>query len=374
MQLTTWTPGGGLRRTILPLTLIGAVTFAETVGSGPAAVQGQGTPIVIGHRGASGDRPEHTLEAYWLAIQEGADYVEPDVVSTRDGVLVARHENEISGTTDVAAHASFAGRRTTKLIDGVNVTGWFTEDFTLAELKTLRARERLPQLRGTSYDGRFEIPTLQEVIDLVARVNSERLKGSNQTLVGIYPETKHPTYFDSIGLSLEEPLVRILDANGYRGKNALVYVQSFETANLRDLAGMTGVPLVQLLNSSGKPFDFVVNGDPRTYADLATLAGLREIAGYAQGVGVNKDLVVPRGAGGQLLAPTALVHDAHRSGLLVHAWTFRAENTFLPLDFRVGTDPVKLGDLAGELRHFLGLGLDGFFTDHPGIGRAAADK
>ena len=296
MQLTTWTPGGGLRRTILPLTLIGAVTFAESVGSGPAAVQGQGTtPIVIGHRGASGDRPEHTLEAYWLAIQEGADYVEPDIVSTRDGVLVARHENEISGTTDVAAHASFAGRRTTKLIDGVNVTGWFTEDFTLAELKTLRARERLPQLRATSYDGRFEIPTLQEVIDLVARVNAERLKGSNQTLVGIYPETKHPTYFDSIGLSLEEPLVRILDANGYRGKNALVYVQSFETANLRDLAGMTSVPLVQLLNSGGRPFDFVVNGDPRTYADLATLAGLREIAGYAQGVGVNKDLVVPRG-------------------------------------------------------------------------------
>ena len=374
MQLTTWTPGGGLRRTILPLTLIGAVTFAETVGSGPAAVQGQGTPIVIGHRGASGDRPEHTLEAYWLAIQEGADYVEPDIVSTRDGVLVARHENEISGTTDVAAHASFAGRRTTKLIDGVNVTGWFTEDFTLAELKTLRARERLPQLRGTSYDGRFEIPTLQEVIDLVARVNAERLKGSNQTLVGIYPETKHPTYFDSIGLSLEEPLVRILDANGYRGKNALVYVQSFETANLRDLAGMTSVPLVQLLNSGGKPFDFVVNGDPRTYADLATLAGLREIAGYAQGVGVNKDLLVPRGTGGQLLAPTALVHDAHRSGLLVHAWTFRAENTFLPLDFRVGTDPGKLGDLAGELRHFLELGLDGFFTDHPGIGRAAADR
>jgi glycerophosphoryl diester phosphodiesterase len=375
MQLTTWTPGGGLRRTILPLTLIGAVTFAESVGSGPTAVQGQGTtPIVIGHRGASGDRPEHTLEAYWLAIQEGADYVEPDVVSTRDGVLVARHENEISGTTDVAAHASFAGRRTTKLIDGVNVTGWFTEDFTLAELKTLRARERLPQLRATSYDGRFEIPTLQEVIDLVARVNAERLKGSNHTLVGIYPETKHPTYFDSIGLSLEEPLVRILDANGYRGKNALVYVQSFETANLRDLAAMTSVPLVQLLNSGGKPFDFVVNGDPRTYADLATLAGLREIAGYAQGVGVNKDLVVPRGGGGQLLAPTALVPDAHRSGLLVHAWTFRAENTFLPLDFRVGSDPVKLGDLAGELRHFLELGLDGFFTDHPGIGRAAADR
>ena len=375
MQLTTWTPGGGLRRTILPLTLIGAVTFAETVGSGPAAVQGQRTtPIVIGHRGASGDRPEHTLEAYWLAIQEGADYVEPDIVSTRDGVLVARHENEISGTTDVAAHASFASRRTTKLIDGVNVTGWFTEDFTLAELKTLRARERLPQLRATSYDGRFEIPTLQEVIDLVARVNAERLKGSNQPLVGIYPETKHPTYFDSIGLSLEEPLVRLLDANGYRGKNALVYVQSFETANLRDLAGMTSVPLVQLLNSGGRPFDFVVNGDPRTYADLATLAGLREIAGYAQGVGVNKDLVVPRGTGGQLLAPTALVHDAHRSGLLVHAWTFRAENTFLPLDFRVGTDPGTLGDLAGELRHFLGLGLDGFCTDHPGIGRAAADR
>ena len=369
-----FSPGtdSALRRTILPLTLIGAVTLAETVGSDLVVGRTEGsTAIVIGHRGASGDRPEHTLEAYWLAMQEGADYIEPDLVSTADAVLVARHENEIAGTTDVASHPEFAGRFTTKVIDGVSVPGWFTEDFTLAELKTLRARERLPQLRGTAYDGRFQLPTLQEVIDLVATVNAARLVASKHDLVGIYPETKHPTYFDSIGLSLEEPLVRLLDANGYRGRKALVFIQSFETANLRDLAGMTSVPLVQLLNSSGKPYDFVVSNDPRTYADLATPAGLREIAGYAQGVGVNKDLVVPRGANGQLLAPTSLVRDAHQAGLLVHGWTFRAENTFLPLDFRVGTDQGRLGNLIGEARYFLDLGLDGFFTDHPGIGVAA---
>jgi glycerophosphoryl diester phosphodiesterase len=368
---------GQLRRTLLPLALVGTVTLAETVGSDPGWVRGQGhgsSPIVIGHRGASGDRPEHTLEAYWLAMQEGADYIEPDLVSTSDGALVARHENEISGTTDVASRIEFANRFTTKAIDGVSVPGWFTEDFTLAELKTLRARERLPQLRGTAYDDRFQIPTLQEVIDLVATVNASRLTASRRDLVGIYPETKHPTYFDSIGLSLEEPLVRILDANGYRGRKAPVFIQSFETANLKDLAGLTSVPLVQLLNTTGKPYDFVVNNDPRTYADLATPAGLREIAGYAQGVGVNKDLVVPRGTSGQLLTPTSVVRDAHQAGLVVHGWTFRAENTFLPLDFRIGTDLGRLGNLAGEAAYFLDLGLDGFFTDHPGIGVAARRK
>ena len=328
-------------------------------------------PIVIGHRGASGDRPEHTLEAYWLAIQEGADYIEPDLVSTSDGHLVARHENEISTTTDVASHAQFANRFATKTIDCISISGWFTEDFTLAELKTLRARERLPQLRGTSYDGKFEVPTLQEVIDLVKSINTARQGNVQVKPVGIYPETKHPTYFDGIGLSMEERLVAILHANGYTGRNARVFVQSFEVSNLQDLARMTEVPLVQLLDATGKPYDFRLSGDPRTYADLASPAGLGFISGYAQGIGANKNLIIPRGSSNQLLSSTTLIQDAHRAGLIVHAWTFRGENTFLPIDFRVGADPNLLGDMRSESIRFLALGMDGFFTDHPGIGAAA---
>jgi glycerophosphoryl diester phosphodiesterase len=328
-------------------------------------------PIVIGHRGASGDRPEHTLEAYWLAIQEGADVIEPDLVVTSDGHLVARHENEISTTTDVATRPEFSSRMVTKSIDGVAVTGWFTEDFTLAELKTLRARERLPVLRATTFDGRFTIPTLQEVIDLVKSVNVARAKGRSQPAVGIYPETKHPTYFDSIGLSMEERLVAILHANGYLDRRDPVFIQSFEVANLKDLASLTNLKLVQLLNAGGRPWDFTVSGDPRTYADMATRDGLREIATYAQGVGANKNLIIPRGAQNQLLAPTTLIQDAHRAGLIVHAWTFRGENTFLPVEYRRGTDDGRIGDMLGEAIRFLELGLDGFFTDHPGIGSAA---
>src|ERR671919_1949800 len=213
-------------------------------------------PIVIGHRGASGHRPEHTLAAYELAIQMGADYIEPDLVSTKDGVLVARHENEISGTTDVENHPEFADRMTTKTIDGASVTGWFTEDFTVAELKMLRAEERIPAIRpnNTAFNGLYEIPTLQEVIDLAQREG-----------VGIYPETKHPTYFDTIGLSLEEPLVETLEDNGYIKKQDPVFIQSFEVANLKELNEMTRVRLGQLVNDTGKPYDFVVSGDPRTY-------------------------------------------------------------------------------------------------------------
>jgi glycerophosphoryl diester phosphodiesterase len=323
--------------------------------------RGRRLPLVIGHRGASGYRPEHTLAAYRLAIDMGADYVEPDLVSTKDHVLVARHENEIGGTTDVAAHPEFATRRTTKTIDGVEVTGWFTEDFTLAELRTLRARERLPDLRpdNTVFDGLYQVPTFQEVIDLAKRAG-----------VGIYPETKHPTYFDSIGLSLEEPLVATLDANGYRGPRAPVFIQSFETANLKELNRLTRVPLAQLLDATGRPYDFVVAGDPRTYADLATPAGLEEIAGYADGVGVNKNLIVPRDADQNLLDPTSLVRDAHRAGLAVHAWTFRNENNFLPADFRQGNpaSPIYLGatgDAPAEYRLFFRLGVDGLFSDNP---------
>ncbi|GAB3952581.1 hypothetical protein GCM10027614_56460 [Micromonospora vulcania] len=215
-------------------------------------------PIVIGHRGASGYRPEHTLEAYRLAIRMGADYIEPDLVSTSDGVLVARHENEISGTTDVAARPEFADRRATKTIDGVAATGWFTEDFTLAELKTLRAQERLSQVRvaNTVYDGRFEVPTLQEIIDL-ARTEG-RARGRT---IGIYPETKHPSYFTSIGLPLEEPLLQVLRQNELDHRNAPVFIQSFETANLRRLRQLTDVNLIQLLDSTGRPYDFTVAGD-----------------------------------------------------------------------------------------------------------------
>jgi glycerophosphoryl diester phosphodiesterase len=344
-----------------------AVEPAPPPAAGVDSAGGSRGPIVIGHRGASGYRPEHTLESYRLAIAMGADYVEPDLVSTRDGVLVARHENEISGTTDVSARPEFAPRRTTKTIDGVPVTGWFTEDFTLAELRTLRAKERLPDLRpgNTVYDGRFPVPTLDEVIALVRR-ESARL----HRRVGIYPETKHPTYFASIGLPLEEPLVRTLRRAGLAHRSSPVFIQSFETANLRKLDRMVPVRLVQLVDATGAPYDFVAGGDPRTYADLVTPAGLRWVGRYADGVGVNKNLVVPRDADGRLLAPTTLVSDAHRVRLLVHAWTFRNENTFLPLDFRIGTDPAAWGDAAAEYRLFLSLGLDGVFSDQPDTARS----
>jgi glycerophosphoryl diester phosphodiesterase len=326
------------------------------------------SPLVIAHRGASGYRPEHTLEAYRLAIRMGADYIEPDLVSTRDGVLVARHENEISGTTDVSSRPQFAARRTTKAIDGVPVTGWFTEDFTLAELRTLRAVERLPAVRpqNTVFDGRFQVPTLQEVIDLAA-AESRRLHRT----IGIYPETKHPSYFASIGLSLEEPLVRTLHRNGLRGKRDAVFIQSFETANLRKLNRMTDLPLVQLLDATGRPYDFTVAGDTRTYLDLTKPVNLKEISRYADGIGTNKNLLLPRDATGRLLEPTTVVRDAHRAGLLVHAWTFRAENQFLPLDLRIGTDPNARGDIIAEYELFLRLGLDGMFSDHPDTAVAA---
>ncbi|MDZ5457432.1 glycerophosphodiester phosphodiesterase [Azohydromonas lata] len=343
---------------------------------------GAAEPVVIAHRGASGYLPEHTLAAYWMAIEMGADYIEPDLVSTQDGVLVARHENAIAilnadgsvreATTDVADRPEFAARRATKTIDGVTLTGWFTEDFTLAELKTLRARERLPALRvaNARFDGMFQVPTLTEILRLVKDANDrrrERAGGKPWRAVGLYPETKHPSYFQGLGLSLEEPLVRTLHAWGYQSRKDPVFIQSFEVANLRKLAGMTRLPLVQLLNGSGQPWDFTVSGDARTYADLAKPAGLADIAGYAQGVGANTSLMIPLVAG-RLGTPTTLVRDAHAAGLLVHGWTFRAENQFLPDDFDQGSDPAALGDLAGQVRAFLNLGMDGFFTDHAFLG------
>jgi glycerophosphoryl diester phosphodiesterase len=353
-------------------TIFGVGTLLAVSGAGIATASRRGTnefatgsrrhlPIVIGHRGASGYRPEHTLSSYRLAIEIGADYIEPDLVSTKDHQLVTRHEPEISGTTDVARHPEFAGRRTTKVIDGNPVTGWFTDDFTLAELRTLRAVERLPAVRptNTAFDGVDQIPTLQEVIDL-----------AKQAGVGIYPETKHPTYFRSEGLPLEEPLVATLTANGYTQKSDPVFIQSFETSNLRHLRTMTKLRLVQLLDDAPlKPYDFVVNGDPRIYGDLETKNGLTEIATYADGIGPFKNAIVPRDADQRLLAPTSLVRDAHRVGLVVHPFTFRRENQFLPLDFRQGDPaspqyPVATGDFPAELRLFFSLGVDGLFTDN----------
>lgn len=334
-------------------------------------------PLIIGHRGASGYRPEHTLASYKLAIELGADFIEPDLVSTQDGVLVARHENEISGTTDVASHPEFADRKATKLIDGTAITGWFTEDFALAELKTLRARERLPNLRldNTTYDGQFPIPTLEEVIRL-AQVES-RVK---RRTIGIYPETKHPSYFASIGLAFEEQLVRTLHRSGYRGPRAPVFIQSFETANLKHLRTLTRLPLVQLIDATGAPYAWKAAGDTRTSADLVSPEGLAELATYADGVGLNKDWIIPRDAESFLRSPARVVEDAHAAGLLVHAWTFRAENNFLPADFRAAeppsdpADPEYLrthGDLEAELETFFATGLDGVFTDFPDIGVAA---
>lgn len=327
-------------------------------------------PIVIGHRGASGYRPEHTLAAYKLAIQLGADYVEPDLVATKDGVLVARHENEISTTTDVADHPEFADRRTTKTIDGVAFTGWFTEDFTLAELKTLRAIERLATVRpaNTRYNGRYEVPTFDEVLALVAEESAKRGR-----TIGVYPETKHPSYFRSIDLRLEHRVLRDLrQANMHRAASK-VFIQSFETSNLRRLNRLTNLKLVQLINSMGAPYDLVAKGDPRTYADLVTAVGLREIATYADGIGPNKDVLIPRTAEGFLAQPTSVVSLAHRFGLLVHAFTFRDENVFLPADYRVGADPNAKGDAFSEYERFFDLGIDGVFADYPDTAIEARD-
>lgn len=323
------------------------------------AAPGQGArvqtsdPIVIAHRGASGLRPEHTIAAYTLAIEQGADFIEPDLVPTKDGALVARHENEISDTTDVAAHPEFAARRTTKTIDGKSVTGWFTEDFTLAELRTLRAKERLPLLRGTAHDGQFGIPTLQEIIAL-AKAHG----------VGIYPETKHPSYFASIGLGTDAPLLAALEAAGWTTRDAPVFIQSFEVANLIWLRRHTKVRLIQLIEASGAPAD----GATPSYAAMITPDGLRRIAAYADGIGPAKALIRDGDS-----PATSLVSDAHAAGLKVHPWTFRAENYFLPASLRKGIDPRAHGRLEEEFARYLELGVDGFFTDFPLQGARARD-
>jgi glycerophosphoryl diester phosphodiesterase len=348
-----------------PLTgaLAGPVVGA---GAGSGAGGHRRRPLVIGHRGASGYRPEHTLASYELAARMGADFIEPDLVPTKDGVLVCRHEPEIGGTTDVANHPEFASRKKTVQLDGTAVTGWFTEDFTLAELRTLRAKERLPEVRqhNTLWDGRFAIPTFAEVLALRTRLAHELGRP-----LGVYPETKHPTYFAEAGLPLERRLLDALRAAGLNTPSAPVFVQSFEVTNLKRLRAMgLKVPMVQLLSATGSPYDTVAQGSGPSYADLVTPKGLAGLADYLQGIGPDKNLVIPRGADEKLAAPTSLVADAHHAGLVLHPYTFRAENTFLPADLRVGTSPTDYGRAVEEHVTFLTAGVDGVFTDQADIG------
>lgn len=327
--------------------------------------KGEARPLIIAHRGASGYVPEHTLAAYALAILQGADYIEPDLVMSQDGQLVARHDNQLGLTTDVAQRPEFAERQRSQTVDGISLNGWFSEDFSIAELKTLRAIERIPQIRpdNARLDGSFAIPTLQEIIDLV-----KSLQLSQQRVIGLYPETKHPTHFQQLGLGLEQPLVNLLKKNGYHSAKAPVYIQSFEVNNLKSLSRLTPVRLVQLFGA-GQPFDQQRLGSGLTYAHMASPAGLKAIARYAAGVGPEKSYIIPRDASGNLDAAntTAFVANAHAQGLKVHPYTFRAENSFLPANLRTGNDPQARGDSAAEIQLFLDAGIDGLFIDQPDI-------
>jgi glycerophosphoryl diester phosphodiesterase len=322
--------------------------------AGPAAAA-QRRPLVIAHRGASGVRPEHTLMAYREAIAQGADYIEPDLVATKDGHLVARHENEIHETTDVAARPEFANRKTTKVIDGESVTGWFTEDFTLAELKTLRARERLPALRAISkaFDGQEPIVTYQEVIDL-ARAESRRLKRE----IGTYPEMKHPAYFAGIGLPLEGRLAEVLKRNSLNTRSAPVFVQCFEPEPLKTFGGLSKARRVMLVSRGPAP------------VDVTSEAGLKAIAAFAEGVGPEWPLVVPI-ENDALAAPTPLMARARALGLEVHPWTVRAENAFLPKSLQRGTGPAAHGDADALLAALYAAGVTGVFSDFPDLAVAA---
>ncbi|WP_067818551.1 glycerophosphodiester phosphodiesterase [Actinomadura kijaniata] len=355
--------------------LLPLLVAAGPAGAAPPAADRPGradrsapAPLVIGHRGAAGYRPEHTAASYELAARMGADYIEPDLVPTRDGQLVSRHENEIGGTTDVASRPEFAGRRTTKTIDGRQVTGWFTEDFTLAELKTLRAVERLPAVRqrNTVYNGRYQILTLQEIIDLAARLGREQHRR-----IGVFPETKHPTYFRSIGLPLEPRLVATLRRNGLDRSDGRVIVQSFEPSSLRLLDRSLRVPVWQAIGTTGAPYDTVAPGRGPTYAQMTTPAGLKEISTYADWIGPDKSLVIRPAADGTLGAPTALVKDAHAAGLRVGAYTFRNENQFLPAALRTGANPNDYGQALAEYDAFLKAGVDALVTDNPDTALAA---
>ncbi|MFD8800464.1 glycerophosphodiester phosphodiesterase family protein [Streptomyces atroolivaceus] len=342
------------RRSILLATAaVSAAAAAPAAASAPH--RGGGGPLVIGHRGAAGWRPEHTASAYAYAVRAGADWIEPDLVATKDHVLVVRHENEISGTTDVSRHPEFAARRTTKTVDGRAVTGWFTEDFTLAELRTLRAVERLPLVRNrnTVFDGRERIMTFQEVVDLARSLSKEHSRR-----ITVFPETKHPAYFRSVGLPLEPELIRTVRRNRLTARDCVV--QSFDPASLRQVAAARlGLPLWQALGTSGAPY-----GHPVTYREMMTPAGLREIASYARWIGPDKSSLVP---------PLTLLDDAHAAGLKVGAYTFRAENQYLPAEYRKGTAPADFGDAFAEYAFHFGRGVDAVVTDFPDLAAAARD-
>ena len=355
------------------LTSIGA---AMTLPALTAAARPATKPLVFAHRGASALRPEHTLGAYAKAIADGADYIEPDLVITRDGALVARHENNIADTTDVATRPHFAARRTTKTVDGEAITGWFVEDFTLDEIKTLRAIERLGKVRpeSRSYDGQFQILTLDEIIDFAAAEAAARGR-----VIGIVPELKHSTYFHSIGRGFEDAFVERIGAHAY-SRSAPVEVQSFETANLRVLRNKLGKPanvrLMQLIGEPAtRPADVAASGGTLTYGRMTTPAGLVDIAGYADVVAPQIRAVIPVGADNRLAKPTALVADAHAAGLLLRIWTFRPENRFLPADLQGpgGPDARHPQGSIEEMRRCIACGIDGFFTDDPALGRIAVD-
>lgn len=326
-------------------------------------------PAVIAHRGASAFRPEHTLLSYTVAISMGADYIESDVVSTKDHVLVARHENELSATTDVERHPEFAGRRTSKTINGIRHTGWFTEDFTLAELRTLRARERFPQQRrgNTAYDGLARVPTLDEVIELAQRHG-----------VGVSAETKFPTYFASIGLPLEEPLLETFGRHGWDDESDPVFIQSFETGNLRQLHPLTRIRLIQFIGATGAPYDLVKSGSTRTYDDMVTPQGLREVAGYADGIGVVTKRIGPRDPAGfekRPVSPAALVRNAQGEGLLVHATTVRKLAARLRAELLGDTSGGRAAEGVQKwLTRLCRLKVDGVIADDPGLARTVRDR
>ncbi|POR47580.1 glycerophosphodiester phosphodiesterase [Bosea psychrotolerans] len=387
-----------MKATLLSATMLaglacGALGAPDAMAQTAAPTLSGQKPLIVGHRGASGYRPEHTLESYKLAIEQGADFIEPDLVATKDGVLVARHEPIMSGTTDVSTRPEFADRKTTRKIDGVDTTDWFASDFTLAEIKTLRAKQAFAD-RDQSHNGKYEIPTLQEIIDL-AKAESTRLG----RVIGIYPETKHSIFHAAIGLPLEDRLLDALKAAGWTEKSSPVIIQSFETANLKYLRGKTQLRLIQLVDADDvdkdggivlaapfdKPYDFVVTGDKRSFKDLVTAEGLKEIRTYADGVAPWKPYILPAkqvlGDDGKpqdlnkdgviderdrvLLPATDVVRNAHAAGLFVHSWTFRSEPKRLASNYK--------GDPAAEYKAFFALGIDGLFSDFPDAAVKARD-
>jgi len=363
---------GFSRREAVRIMGLGAIA----AGAGAFAVAPGRTVEVFGHRGASALRPEHTLASYAKAIADGADYIEPDLCITKDGVLIARHENNIAETTDVAKHPEYVARRTVKTIDGQRVEGWFTEDFTLAELKTLRAIERLPQLRpqNAAMNGQFDVPTWEEIIDFTAAEAAARGR-----MIGLVPELKHSTYFAGVELPLEDRFLATLGAHDYVRRCPLE-IQSFEITNLKYLRSKLGHPanvrLMQLVEpAAGIPADVVKGGSGPSYAEMVTPAGLAGVARYADVIAPPTRAIIPLGPDGRLGAPTNLVADAHKAGLLVHVWTFRPENYFLAADFRDANGPAARNEAGSirEMQAYIRMAIDGLFSDDPGLGKKALD-